>query len=45
MAGPIPIDILQGWGIKCGIAPEELSQEALMQVPSANLVINEDPAE
>jgi hypothetical protein len=43
MAGPIPIDILQSWGIECGIAPEELSQEVLMQAPSANLVINEDP--
>lgn len=40
-AGPIPLQILQGWGIKCGIAPEEFSNEALMQAPSPNHAINE----
>lgn len=44
-AGPIPIEILQGWGIDCGIAPSELSQEALMQAPSSAPVINEDTTE
>lgn len=28
--GPVPVDILQGWGIDCGIPPKELSREALM---------------
>jgi len=41
-AGPIPIEILQSWGIDCGIAPVELSEEALMQAPNPNVVINED---
>jgi hypothetical protein len=39
--GPLPIEILQDWGIKCGIAPEELSQEALMQEPNSDQVPNE----
>jgi hypothetical protein len=40
-AGPIPLQILQGWGVKCGIAPEELSDDALMQAPSLNHASNE----
>ena len=40
--GPIPIDILQGWGINCGVAPGELSQEALMQALSSNPVANDE---
>lgn len=40
-AGPVPLHILQGWGIGCGIAPGELSVDALMQAPSNNLS-NED---
>lgn len=39
---PIPIEILQGWGIDCGVAPGELSQEALMQAPSSNPVANDE---
>jgi hypothetical protein len=30
-ANPIPLDNLREWGVKCGVAPEELSEEALMQ--------------
>lgn len=41
-SGPLPIDILQGWGINCGVPPEELSLEALMQAPSSNPSTNED---
>ena len=41
-AGPIPIEILQSWGIDCGIALVELSEEVLMQAPNPNVVINED---
>jgi len=40
--GPAPIEILQGWGFKCGIPPAELSQEALMQAPANNPTSNED---
>jgi hypothetical protein len=40
--GPIPIEILQDWGIKCGIAPAELSQDALLQAPSTDPVLDED---
>ena len=43
--GPIPIDILQGWGINCGVAPGELSQEALMQAPSSNPVANDESSD
>jgi hypothetical protein len=32
-AGAIPISVLQGWGIDCGVAPCELTDEALMQTP------------
>jgi hypothetical protein len=42
MIGPVPMVILQDWGVKCGIAPEELSQEALMQAPSTNPDPNEE---
>jgi hypothetical protein len=41
-AGPIPLEILQSWGIDCGIAPAELSEDALLQAPaSSSTVINE----
>ena len=40
-AGPIPLEILQSWGIDYGIAPAELSEDALMQAPaSSSTVIN-----
>lgn len=41
-SGPVPIDILQGWGINCGVPPMELSLEALMQAPSSNPSANDD---
>jgi len=28
---PIPLDSLQEWGVNCGVAPAELSEDALMQ--------------
>ena len=28
---PIPLDTLEEWGVNCGVAPEELSEDALMQ--------------
>ena len=31
--GPVPLAVLQGWGIDYGIAPSELSNEALLQTP------------
>jgi hypothetical protein len=40
--GPVPISVLQGWGIKCGVAPGELTEEALLQAP-ANQVTNDNP--
>jgi hypothetical protein len=30
-ANPIPLDNLRKWGVKCGVPPEELSEDALMQ--------------
>jgi hypothetical protein len=30
-AGPVAISTLQSWGIQCGVAPGELTEEALMQ--------------
>jgi hypothetical protein len=41
-AGPIPIAILQGWGIDCGVAPAELSEDALMQAPTFEPVIHDE---
>lgn len=32
-AGPISMDILQGWGIKCGVDPSDLTGDVLMQAP------------
>jgi hypothetical protein len=32
--GPIPMDILQGWGIECGVPPGELTPDALMSAPN-----------
>lgn len=40
--GPIPIYILQSWGIDCGVPPVELTHDALMQAPSTEPVTNED---
>jgi len=38
--GPVLIDILQGWGIDCGVAHTELSLEAMMKPPSSGLSPN-----
>lgn len=32
--GPISISVLQGWGVKCGVASGELTEEALLQAPA-----------
>lgn len=34
--GPILVEILQSWGISCRVAPEDISDEALMQTPSTS---------
>jgi hypothetical protein len=39
---PIPIASLQSWGIACGVAPMELTDDALMTAPSASDLPNED---
>jgi len=36
-AGPVPLSILQGWGVKCGVAPGELTEDALLQAPNPNV--------
>jgi len=41
-ARPVPLAILQGWGINCGLAPSELTNEVLMQEPSASHIEVED---
>lgn len=33
-AGPVSIEVLQGWGVKCGVDPSDLTDDALMQAPS-----------
>jgi hypothetical protein len=40
--GHVPIEILQGWGINCGVDPSDLSPEALMQNPGRNDINIED---
>jgi hypothetical protein len=39
---PVPVSVLQEWGIKCGVAPGELTEDALMQAPS-DPISNDDP--
>jgi hypothetical protein len=34
-AGPVPMEILQSWGIDCGVPPTKLSNETLMCTPAA----------
>jgi hypothetical protein len=41
-AGPISIDILQGWGIKCGVDPSDLTEDALMQAPPTQVADVDD---
>ena len=31
---PIPLQVLQGWGIECGVTPEVITKEALLQDPN-----------
>jgi hypothetical protein len=38
--GPVPISILQGWGIDCGVDPSDLTEEALLQAPAEQ--VNDD---
>ena len=40
--GPVPLAVLQSWGINCGLAPGELTNEGLMLEPSNDQV---DPTE
>jgi hypothetical protein len=41
--GPVPLAVLQGWGIDCGVPPSELTVDGLLQEPAANQVfINEE---
>lgn len=41
---PIPIEMLRSWGISCGVAPSELTDEALTEAPgtSTQMVPNEE---
>jgi hypothetical protein len=36
-AKPIPLFMLQDWGIKCGVAPGELTEDALLKAPSPSV--------
>lgn len=40
--GLVPIATLQAWGVECGVAPSELTEEALMQTPLATILQTED---
>ena len=31
--GPIPVEVLQGWGIECGVHPSEVSDTSLLKKP------------
>jgi hypothetical protein len=35
--GPVPIPILQGWGIDCGVDPSGLTVDALLQAPTEQM--------
>jgi hypothetical protein len=43
-AKPISTRILQEWGLKCGVDPEDLTDDALMQAPPTH-VTNDEQAE
>jgi len=43
--GPVPLSVLQRWGINCGITPSELSNEVLLQEPTAQAVTDDDAEE
>ena len=38
MPAPVPLDILQGWGLQCGVSPSEVTPKALFadKVPDGN---------
>jgi hypothetical protein len=44
-AGPVPLEVLQGWGINYGVDPSDLSIEALMQEPPHNPIVNNADAD
>jgi hypothetical protein len=44
-AGPVPLEVLQGWGINYGVDPSDLSIEALMQDPPHNPIVNNADAD
>jgi hypothetical protein len=44
-AGPVSIEVLQGWGINCGVDPMDLTDGALMQAPPPSQAPNVDDAE
>jgi len=43
--GPVPLSVLQSWGINCGITPSELSNEVLLHEPTAQSVTDDDAEE
>jgi hypothetical protein len=41
--GPVSLEVLKDWGIKCGVDPSDLTDNALMQAPSPSVTdVNED---
>jgi hypothetical protein len=42
--GPVPIAVLQGWGINCGVHPSDLTEDALLQAPNKQVANDSDAA-
>lgn len=38
---PLSISTLQGWGIKCGVDPSDLTEDALLQAPPLHVYDDE----
>lgn len=40
--GAVSVSVLQGWGLKCGMDPSDLTEDALMQAPSLEVPNDEE---
>jgi hypothetical protein len=40
--GPLLVETLQVWGLKCGVDPSDLTEDALLQAPSATVADDKD---
>ncbi|CAL5065434.1 unnamed protein product [Urochloa decumbens] len=41
---PIPLDVLKGWGVDCGVPPSEVTDDLLLQGSSSTVLDDDTPA-